>query len=519
MDMTGDDRIVNLKSDLEYKALIKRIQTLMASKRYRDARTGLEQILRKRKNDPHAMWLMASLNWSDQRFDDAFSLLKRYIKLHPRDAKAPILLGDYLARRGRFQEAISTLKRVQRQHPDNTNVIFALASAYELQGEIELAIETLTPMLESGAHHADAAVLQANLLVLRKDELGALKLIDQLLQQKEELSPSKQKKLWFLRGKAYENLDDAAESYESYANANRFDEGRFDEDKSNARIDRVCEIFNPEAMKTFPRSTIESSRPVFVVSRPRSGSTLVERIIGAHREAHAAGEIEVMDEMASQLMLKINSTLPFPECVSDLEQEDVDACAREYLETLATFKHDAKRITDKSLGNHKLLGLIALLFPGARVIDLRRNPIDTCLACWTVDLSKNFPGSSRLEDLALEYRQHIHIMEHWHRVLELPILRVNYEDLVTQQETWSRTIIDFLDLPWDEQCLKFHESGSKRTPRTTPAPTLSYHQVTKPIYTSSVNRADKFSQYLTPVRAILDLGEDSPPPLGHDLRY
>lgn len=509
---------MNLKSDLEYKALIKRIQSLMASKRYRDARTGLEQILRKRKNDPHAMWLMVSLNWSDQRFDDAFSHLRRYIKLHPRDVKAPILLGDYLARRGRFQEAISTLKRLQHRHPDNSNVIFALASALELQGDLELAIETLTPLLESGTPHADASVLHANLLVLGKDEHRALEVIDQLLRQTEELSPGKQKKLWYLRGKAHENLDEVAESYEAYVHANRFDEGRFDEDKSNARIDRVCEVFNPQAMGAFPRSTIESSQPVFVISRPRSGSTLLERIIGAHREAHAAGEIELMEEMASQLMLKINSTLPFPECVNDLEPEDVDACAREYLDALATIRRGAKRITDKSLGNHRLLGLIALLFPGARVIDLRRNPIDTCLACWTVDLSKNFPESSRLEHLALEYRQHIRIMEHWHRVLELPILRVNYEDLVTDQEPWSRTIIDFLDLPWDEKCLKFHETGAKRTPRMSPAPTLSYHQVTKPIYTSSVNRADKFSQYLGPVRDILDLGE-APPPLGHDLRY
>lgn len=507
----------NLNADLQYKATIRRIQTLIANQRYEDAQVGLRKILKRRKNDHHAMRLMIEATYRAKQFAECLELLRRFLKLFPKDEGVQILMSEILAHQGQLKEALARLKSLHRASPDNPRIIYALADAYDLNGEADKALEVLEPAIESGPMHPDMTWLYGTLLVQKKKDRDATTVIDRQLQQA-DLDDRKQRKLLYLLGKAHENLDETELSYEAYDRANRIHEDDFDETQYADFVDRLIDVFSPDDLKRLPRSTVDSERPVFIISRPRSGSTLLERIIGAHPEAHAAGELTVLAKMLGQLGFLINSDLSFPECVRDLEVEDVDRCARDYLEFIGKLDKGALRVTDKTITNGVWAGVISLLFPGAKLIDLRRNPLDTCLACWTADLGDEFPASFRLDHLALEYKMHIRMMEHWHRVLDVPILRVNYEDLVDDQETWIRTIIEFTGLPWDEKCLRFHEAGRTHDPKTTAAPTLSYSQVTKPIYRSSVGRAGKFEPWLKPVREALDL-EPGAMPLGHDLRF
>jgi hypothetical protein len=161
-----------------------------------------------------------------------------------------------------------------------------------------------------------------------------------------------------------------------------------------------------------------------------------------------------------------------------------------------------QRITDKMLLNFLHLGLIALLFPQARVIHCRRDPLDTCVSCFF----QNFRGLTftlDLADLGNYYRDYERLMDHWRRALPLPMFKVVYEDLVASPEDVSRRLIDFCGLPWDERCLRSHESSR-------PVRTVSKLQVRQPIYSSSVGRWRRYESHLGPLREALR-GAGGPP--------
>ncbi len=230
---------------------------------------------------------------------------------------------------------------------------------------------------------------------------------------------------------------------------------------------------------------------------PRSGPTLVDQIIDAHPDAHGAGEIEDVEQMARQLQVHLDAYDPYPHCVADLTQEAADRLASSYQTRLEQLGRGAARVVNKSLENYKHLGLVAMLFGGARIIHCRRHPLDTCLSCYMGGiLPSRAPYVTDLCHLGLVYRQYERLMRHWEAVLDLPILEIVYEDLVEDLEGVSRRLIDFLGLDWDERCLRYYESG--RTVLT-----LSYAQVTKPIYRSAVGRYKHYERHLAPLTAAL----------------
>ena len=157
------------------------------------------------------------------------------------------------------------------------------------------------------------------------------------------------------------------------------------------------------------------------------------------------------------------------------------------------------------MDNYLNVGLIAILFPGVRVIHCRRNPVDTCLSAFTQKFPPGIYGfTSDLKSLGQAYREYERLMDYWRELAPVPMLDVQYEELVADQEGVSRRIIEFCGLPWDEKCLRYYETGR-------PVLTLSMNQVSQPIYRSSVGRADRFGQYLDPLRVALT-GEDGGSP-------
>jgi hypothetical protein len=187
-----------------------------------------------------------------------------------------------------------------------------------------------------------------------------------------------------------------------------------------------------------------------------------------------------------------------------VHQEYVDEQARHYLAHLRTVAPQALRVTDKHPGNAHLLGLIAILVPRARIIDLRRDPMDNGLACFSTDLGRRHCYSRDLTDFGQYYRDHERLMRHWSEVLDLPMLSVRYRDLVRDQEDWTRRIIDFCGLDWHDDCMRFHEVGERAQRRV--QATQSFDQVRQPMYTSSVDRARPFIKHLKPLERGLEAG-------------
>lgn len=226
---------------------------------------------------------------------------------------------------------------------------------------------------------------------------------------------------------------------------------------------------------------------------PRSGTTLVEQILASHPEVFGAGELTDMQDLLRQLTETSATSLPYPECLTLIDGTVVARLADDYLARLRELSPDAPRVTDKLPSNFWHLGIIAVLFPHARIIHCMRDPMDVCLSCYFQDFDGYQPFAYDLTDLGQYYTQYERVMAHWREVLPVPILDVRYEELIADTEYVARGMIAYCDLNWDEACLAFHETDR-------PVLTSSQWQVRLPAYTSSIGRWKHYDLHLGPLK-------------------
>ena len=232
---------------------------------------------------------------------------------------------------------------------------------------------------------------------------------------------------------------------------------------------------------------------------PRSGTSLLEQILASHPSVHAAGELQDITDIVSSLPSRLGSTLAYPACLENVTQGAVDDIARSYLKKIETLSpKNTTVVTDKMPDNFRHLGLIQLLFPKARVIHCVRDPLDTCLSCYFQNFSGEHDYSYNLQNMGIYYRLYERLMRHWKQVLDLKILDVSYEELVTATEETTRSILDFCGLPWDARCLESHKIRRAVV-------TSSYDQATRPIYHESLRRWEHYRPYLEPLCKVLQI--------------
>ena len=231
---------------------------------------------------------------------------------------------------------------------------------------------------------------------------------------------------------------------------------------------------------------------------PRSGTTLVQQIAAGHPLVHGAGELQAVSQIATEL-----GGADLDAAVARWNPDSIKQAANRHLDRLQSLNSNASRIIDKTPGNLHLLGLIALLFPFARVILCRRDPRNTCLSCYFQAFAGGATFSSDLRHCGHYQLENDRLMDHWIRVRPLVMLEVQYEKVVADLESQSRRLIDFLGLPWDSACLEFHRA---KTTVLTP----SVWQVRQPIYQRSVGRWRHYERHLGPLLESLNLTAREP---------
>ncbi len=486
-------------SQIQSAQLFQRAVAFFNAKRLSQAKAICEELVKLNKKDANALDLLGQIAFGRGTYDEAASYLTRSAALQPRDPRAHVLLGDVLTYQGKYREALARYDRALRLEPKHPRAIAGKAELYEKRGDRQRARALLEPIVRAGGESPEMAVVQARLDLHEGDHDAVIELAGRQL-ERGEAEGSTRWHLFFLRGKALERagrFDDAFGAYQEANDAIRKEGGRFDAGFLIRHTDELLAAYSAKRMAELPRAAHGSELGVFVLGMPRSGSTLIESILGAHPEAHAAGELATMQEIVNGMALRIGSTLPYPACVEDLGRDDVEELSRTYLEHASSLNRRAARLIDKYLVNYRHLGLIALLFPEARVIHCVRNPLDTCLSCFAEPLPPvPHPYASDLGDLGATYLQYERLMRHWREVLQIPILDVRYEDLVAHQERITRQVVDFCGLSWDDRCLRYWESG--RIART-----ASYDQVNRPIYNRSVARHRHFAAQLAPLERVL----------------
>jgi hypothetical protein len=343
---------------------------------------------------------------------------------------------------------------------------------------------------------ANAATVFASISQPLGKQIDAISMMENLLETGPGLQATDRCRIHFTLGDTYNSKGDYDSAFEHYFKGNRLKQTEFKSSRFTREIDALINSFHTDFFTHTAKASLHSNRPVFVVGMPRSGTSLVEQILSSHSKVFGAGELPDIINLSNRLGDKLKSQDPYPKCVSQLTIEKIDHFAKQYLDHLSRMSGDAVRVTDKMPANFMHLGLINILFPEARVIHCRPNPLDTCLSCYFQDFGPSHSYAYDLTNLGAYYQQYLRIMEHWQNSLTLPILDIQYEALINNQETVSRNMLNFCELDWEDQCLDFH--NNKRFVWT-----ASYAQVRKPIYRHSVNRWKNYEHHIDPLRKAL----------------
>jgi hypothetical protein len=314
-----------------------------------------------------------------------------------------------------------------------------------------------------------------------------------LLQQAPDLTTDDRTELRFALAKACGDAGDAVGSFRHLLEGNRLKRLTitYDETALFALFDRIRAVFTADRMAAPPTVALgDTARPIFVVGMPRSGTTLVEQILASHPAVFGAGELTDLPTLAAELG---RHGPPFPDVVTVLPADRLARLGEAYCQRLRACAPAARHVVDKLPANFQLIGLIRLALPGARVIHIERDPIDTCLSCF----ARLFTGPQLyaydLTELGHYFRAYQSLMAHWRRVLPAGILlEVRYEDLVDDIEGNARRILAHCGLPWDPGCLAFHRS--ERTVRT-----ASAAQVRQPLYRHAVGRWHVYGDLARPL--------------------
>jgi tetratricopeptide (TPR) repeat protein len=305
--------------------------------------------------------------------------------------------------------------------------------------------------------------------------------------------------LHFALGKAYGDIGHHERSMPHLlaGNALKRKYTLYDEAEALAALDRISDIFSAEIVEERRGLGHPSDAPIFIVGMPRSGSTLVEQILASHPNAFGSGEL--MDFAYAVAGLDGPHGLPL-----DVGGEELRHMGARYLERVGADRRTEARVTDKMLGNFRLVGLIHLALPNAKIIHTRRDPFDTCFSCFSHLFALGQGFTYDLGELGRYYRAYEALMAHWRQVIPgHTMLDVQYENVVAGLEVEARRIIDFCGLEWDAGCLDFH-----RTQR--PIKTASVTQVRKPVYRSSIGRWKPYREMLGPLLG--ELGASPPAP-------
>ncbi|MEY3144170.1 MAG: hypothetical protein RLY21_2663 [Planctomycetota bacterium] len=424
----------------------------------------------------------------------AWALAAEKIESHP-DTMLIAARGE--VRAGRTASAVARCRALLGMHPGHLETLIVLAEAHEsavetaeadlVLDEIDRRRVELDPVMLVQMDYLRAAVR-----VHQAREADAIDLLDRIVAA--PAAPDDARMLgYFLRAKACDRLKRYDDAFESATRANAIDARPFDPLQYREAVDELMSNWTRASMRVFPTSASPSEVPVFIAGMPRSGTSLLDQIVDAHAEAAGVGEMEAILHFARQLEGAWDASLPAPDSFGPMRDRAFRNAAQAYLTACSKDAPRAKRIVNKSLGNNRIVGLLARLFPKTRIIHALREPRDVAVSCFMGGFNNAYyPWTTRIDWIAAAWGESRRLMEHWKRESDLPILDVRYEEVVTDPSVQFPRVIDFLGLGWDEGCTRFHES--KRTVRT-----LSYDQVNRPLYTSSVSRWQRYEKYLKQV--------------------
>ena len=506
----------------------------LANERLTAAEEMLRRALARSPEDVAALRMRAEVASAREDFSQAEALLKECLRLAPGYSRARLDLAQVLRKRMQGEPMLPLLERLLAMDPHSLRYRTLQAAAYSLLGRSERALEILEALvrecprdevvwlnyghtlrtagrqreaidayrrcIELKAGFANAWMALANLKTFRFSPAEVAAMQEQLA--REEMPADDRAQFEFSLGKALEDAGDFAASFEHYARGNERRRAVVGyQSESVARFaQRTRALYTAEFFGARSGWGCPSQDPIFIVGLPRAGSTLLEQILASH--SHIEGTRELTDVLQFALELGDRGEEPgtppaYPQSIARLTRSEVAALGERYLaQTRAHRLLGRPRFVDKMGSNFLHLGLIQLMLPNARIIDARRSALGCCFANFKQHFQRGLWFSYSLEDLGHYYREYVALVSHFEAVLPGRIYRVCYEDVVRDLEGEVRRLLDHLGLPFEEQCLRFHETRRA-------VATVSSEQVRQPLYAEGLAQWRNFEPWLGPLREAL----------------
>ena len=404
---------------------------------------------------------LGNLELSEMNLIECKSLYEKALSLSKNNQTKEIVytaLGYYYQQIGNFDEALNYLYKVNELNPNNTVADKSISLIHKYKDKNDIHLTSMKKKISL------------------------------------KLSEEQNQNLFFALGKAYEDLGLHKESFKFLSKANEIADNRY---KYN--INKDIDLFNQlkNLFQNF-NSTLKipsTKKFIFIVGMPRSGTTLIEQIVSAHRDVFGAGELKFLNDSIHKNILLDNKFIN--EKIEEISFEKLRKIQEEYLEGVKFFNYNEKFLIDKAPLNFRWIGFIKILFPESKIIHCKRDPMDICFS----NLKNSFAHSSlsfsyNQEKLGNFFNLYKSLMEYWKSKFRNEIFDLVYEDLLNNQKKLTKELLNFCDLSWDENCMKPHKNNNK-------VATASLAQVRAPIYKSSIKKWENYSEELSILKNII----------------
>ncbi len=462
--------------------------------------------------------------------EKAFIEYQKALQLDPSQAETHMGLGRLYTGKGDFSNAEHHLNEALQLQPNLIGIYFSLYSIYRYQGNFDEALDILDKARKVDPNNPNLNAAKADVMQRQGDIDGAHALLQEL-NQNEQMPPlgidvfsricqkfdncdealrlikifvdtphadtNEKQTLCYAAGHLQDKLKHYDEAFEWFQTANEMVNFSFEITEQRRHIDNLIKTYSKDAMASLPRAQTGSTRPIFILGMPRSGTTLTEQILASHADVYGAGELGYIRDIANDAENIQPDADGLPGIKLDhLTQARMTELANKYLNNINKLNSEAPYVTDKMPHNFLRLGLINLLFPEARIIHCKRDPLDNGLSIYFQNFLWTHRYATSLENIGLFYNEYLRLMQHWQQVTDIPMLEMKYEDMVQEPEAAARKILAFCNLDWDESVLDFHKN--KRV-----VATASIDQVRQPIYKESMARWKNYEKHIEPLKAAL----------------
>ena len=420
--------------------------------------------------------------------------------LYRRDPQSP-LFQSHLAiesmQTGDYARAFELFDAVLDKLPQDPATLTSKGHALKTTGEQDAAVASYHTAIAAKPDHGDAWYALANLKTYRFTDAEVAAMREQ--SERSDLAFMDRVHLSFALGKALGDRAEYEDSFRHYdtGNALKRAQTRYSADTMSAELAKQREVCTAELFAGHEGAGHTAPDPIFILGLPRAGSTLLEQILASHSQIDGTLELPNILALAHRLRGRKAGQSRYPEILHDLTADQLEAFGAKFIEDTRVHRQDAPFFIDKMPNNFRHIGLIHLILPNAKIIDARRAPMDCCFSGFRQLFAEGQEFTYGLTEVGRYYTDYVELMDHWDAVLPGKVLRVQHEDVLDDLEGQTRRMLDYLDLPFEEQCLQFHRT--RRAVRT-----ASSEQVRQPINRSGQDAWKPYEPWLDPLKAALE---------------